>query len=181
MLDAHVPERTALLAEQLRSPDPATRYDAIRMTQALITAWRGDHTDLVMLLADCLLPEDPYTAAAGTCSGMVGALGAARLNGTMQRRSQHEHWRRDGRRQAYAAFVEAAVDYGEAIGTVQASRRDEAGHEQSAGSRAGGGARRCGPCGSRGRAGNERLGMRDWRVSPWAPLGSLSFRAERAP
>ncbi|MFE4959282.1 hypothetical protein ACFRCW_36105 [Streptomyces sp. NPDC056653] len=53
---------------------------------------------------------------------MVGALGAARPNGTMQRRSQHEHehWRRDGRRQAYAAFVEAAVDYGEAIGTVQA-------------------------------------------------------------
>ncbi|MET7551538.1 hypothetical protein ABZS94_38625 [Streptomyces sp. NPDC005500] len=58
-------------------------------------------------------------AVVGTCSGMVGALGAARLNGTMQRRSQHEHWRRDGRRQAYAAFVEAAVDYGEAIGTVQ--------------------------------------------------------------
>lgn len=48
-------------------------------------------------------------AVVGTCSGMVGALGAARLNGTMQRRSQHEHWRRDGRRQAYAAFVEAAV------------------------------------------------------------------------
>lgn len=59
-------------------------------------------------------------AIVGTCSGMVGALGAARLNGTMQRRSQHEHWRRDGRRQAYAAFVEAAVNYGEAIGTVQA-------------------------------------------------------------
>lgn len=59
-------------------------------------------------------------AVVGTCSGMVGALGAARLNGTMQRRNQHEHWRRDGRRQAYAAFVEAAVDYGEAIGTVQA-------------------------------------------------------------
>ncbi|WP_344158807.1 hypothetical protein [Streptomyces polychromogenes] len=52
---------------------------------------------------------------------MLGALGAARLNGTMQRRSQHEHWRRDGRRQAYAAFVEAAVDYSEAIGTVQAN------------------------------------------------------------
>ncbi|MCY0935943.1 hypothetical protein [Streptomyces sp. H34-S4] len=67
-------------------------------------------------------------AVVGTCSGMVGALGAARLNGTMQRRNQHEHWRRDGRRQAYAAFVEAAVDYGEAIGTVQA-------HAQSTGDR----------------------------------------------
>lgn len=72
VLDARVPERTALLTEQLRSPDAATRYDAIRMTQDLITAWRGDHTDLVMLLADCLLPEDPYTAAAAAES--LGSL-----------------------------------------------------------------------------------------------------------
>lgn len=64
VLNARVPERTTLLTEQLRSSDPATRYDAIRMTQDLIQAWRGDHTDLVLLLADCLLPEDPYTAAA---------------------------------------------------------------------------------------------------------------------
>ncbi|MEU6878856.1 HEAT repeat domain-containing protein [Streptomyces sp. NPDC046712] len=63
-LDASVPKRTALLTAQLRSPDPATRYDAIRMTQDLILAWRGDHTDLVLLLADCLRPDDPYTAAA---------------------------------------------------------------------------------------------------------------------
>ncbi|MCX4776841.1 MULTISPECIES: hypothetical protein [unclassified Streptomyces] len=59
-------------------------------------------------------------AIIGTCSGAVSALGAARLNGTMQRRSQHEHWRRDGRRQAYVAFVGAAVDYGEVISIVQA-------------------------------------------------------------
>ncbi|MFI0811866.1 HEAT repeat domain-containing protein [Streptomyces echinatus] len=64
VLDARVPERTALLTEQLRSSDHATRYDAIRMTQDLIQAWRGDHTDLVLRLAACLLPEDPYTATA---------------------------------------------------------------------------------------------------------------------
>jgi HEAT repeat protein len=64
VLDARLPERTALLTEQLRSPDPATRHDAIRMAGELIASWRGDHTDLVLLLADCLLPQDPYTAAA---------------------------------------------------------------------------------------------------------------------
>lgn len=71
-LDARLPERAALLAEQLSSPDRATRYDAIRMTQDLITAWRGDHTLLVHLLAQCLLPEDPYTsAAAAECLGSL--------------------------------------------------------------------------------------------------------------
>ncbi|MEV4436648.1 HEAT repeat domain-containing protein [Streptomyces sp. NPDC049585] len=64
ILDARLPERTALLAEQLRSPDPATRYDAIRMAHDLITSWRGDHTSLILLLTECLLSEDPYTAAA---------------------------------------------------------------------------------------------------------------------
>lgn len=64
VLDARLPERTALLTEQLRSPDPATRYDAIRMAKDLITSWRGEHTGLVVLLTECLLPEDPYTTAA---------------------------------------------------------------------------------------------------------------------
>jgi hypothetical protein len=72
VLDSRLPERTALLTEQLRSPDPATRYDAIRMAQELITSWRGDHTALVMLLAKCLVPEDPYTAAAAAES--LGSL-----------------------------------------------------------------------------------------------------------
>ncbi|MFJ9775428.1 HEAT repeat domain-containing protein [Kitasatospora sp. NPDC101157] len=75
VLDARVPERTALLTEQLRSPDPAIRYDAIRMAQDLITSWRGEHTGLVQLLADCLTPEDPYTAAAAAES--LRALGPA--------------------------------------------------------------------------------------------------------
>ncbi|WP_345567415.1 HEAT repeat domain-containing protein [Streptomyces plumbiresistens] len=63
VLDARIPERTALLTEQLRSSDAAVRYDAIRMAQDLMAAWRGDHTNLVLHLADCLLPDDPYTAA----------------------------------------------------------------------------------------------------------------------
>ncbi|MFI6586029.1 HEAT repeat domain-containing protein [Embleya sp. NPDC050493] len=63
-LDARLPERTTLLTEQLRSPDPATRHDAIRMARDLITTWRGDHRELVLLLANCLLPHDAYTAAA---------------------------------------------------------------------------------------------------------------------
>lgn len=73
-LDIRLPERTALLTAQLRSPDPATRYDAIDMTRSLISSWRGDHTHLVVLLADCLLPLDPYTAAAAAES--LGSLTA---------------------------------------------------------------------------------------------------------
>ncbi|MER6518664.1 hypothetical protein ABT246_17685 [Streptomyces sp. NPDC001553] len=64
VLNSRASERTELLAEQLRSPDPATRHDAIRMTRNLIASWRGDHTRHLLLLADCLLPHDPYTAAA---------------------------------------------------------------------------------------------------------------------
>ncbi|MFF2119122.1 HEAT repeat domain-containing protein [Kitasatospora sp. NPDC058184] len=63
VLDARVPERTALLTAQLRSPDAATRYDAVTMTWDLIRSWRGNHTSLVLLLAACLLPDDPYTTA----------------------------------------------------------------------------------------------------------------------
>ncbi|MEV5887358.1 HEAT repeat domain-containing protein [Streptomyces sp. NPDC052020] len=63
-LGARVEDRTALLTEQLSSPDPGTRYDAIDMARSLITSWRGDHTGLVRLIGDCLLPDDAYTAAA---------------------------------------------------------------------------------------------------------------------
>ncbi|MFJ8473631.1 HEAT repeat domain-containing protein [Kitasatospora sp. NPDC094011] len=76
VLDARVPERTALLTEQLRSRDPGMRYDAIRMAQDLITSWRGEYTGLVLLLADCLLPRDPYTAAAAAESlRVLGPVG----------------------------------------------------------------------------------------------------------
>ncbi|MFC9825486.1 HEAT repeat domain-containing protein [Streptomyces erythrochromogenes] len=72
-LDARVEDRTALLCEQLRSPDAATRYDAIDMARGLITSWRGDHTGLVRLLAECLLPQDSYTSAAA--AEVLGSLG----------------------------------------------------------------------------------------------------------
>ncbi|MFF5639515.1 HEAT repeat domain-containing protein [Streptomyces sp. NPDC012825] len=63
-LDTRARDRTALLTAQLRSPDPGTRYDAIAMARSLITSLRGDHTALVRLIGDRLLPADPYTAAA---------------------------------------------------------------------------------------------------------------------
>ncbi|MFE5675515.1 HEAT repeat domain-containing protein [Streptomyces erythrochromogenes] len=72
-LDARVADRTALLSEQLRSPDAATRYDAINMAHGLITTWRADHTHLVRLLAECLLSHDSYTSAAA--AEALGALG----------------------------------------------------------------------------------------------------------
>lgn len=63
-LDTRVDDREALLAEQLHSPDPGTRYDAIDMARHLVTSWRGDHTRLVRLIGACLRPEDSYTSAA---------------------------------------------------------------------------------------------------------------------
>ncbi|MFI0990747.1 HEAT repeat domain-containing protein [Streptomyces exfoliatus] len=73
-LDARLDDRTALLAEQLSSPDPGTRYDAIDMARRLITAWRGDHTRLVRLIGVCLAPRDAYTAAAA--AEALGSLAA---------------------------------------------------------------------------------------------------------
>ncbi|MEV7858518.1 HEAT repeat domain-containing protein [Streptomyces hirsutus] len=80
VLDHRVPERTALLTEQLRSLDPATRFDAIGMAQGLIGSWRGNHARLVTLIAECLLPEDPYTsvAAAETLGSLVPVTDVAR-------------------------------------------------------------------------------------------------------
>ncbi|MFE2912463.1 HEAT repeat domain-containing protein [Kitasatospora indigofera] len=75
VLDARVPQRTALLTAQLRSPDAATRHDAIPMAWDLIRSWRGDHTGLVLLLADRLRPDDPYTAA--EAAETLGKLPAA--------------------------------------------------------------------------------------------------------
>ncbi|WP_031151868.1 HEAT repeat domain-containing protein [Streptomyces xanthophaeus] len=63
VLGSRVSERTTLLAEQLRSPDPGSRYDAIRMSKDLVQSWRGDHTALLLLVSEHLLPDDPYTAA----------------------------------------------------------------------------------------------------------------------
>ncbi|MFF4259359.1 HEAT repeat domain-containing protein [Streptomyces sp. NPDC001663] len=63
VLGARVPERTAVLAEQLSSPDPGSRLDAVRMSGELIRAWRGDHTRLLLLVADQLTAADQEVAA----------------------------------------------------------------------------------------------------------------------
>ncbi|MGI8333613.1 HEAT repeat domain-containing protein [Actinomadura scrupuli] len=62
-LAARIPQRTALLAEQLRSPDPGSRLDAIRMSAELMKSWRGDHTSLIMLVAEHLDATDQEVAA----------------------------------------------------------------------------------------------------------------------
>ncbi len=51
LLGARVSQRTDLLVEQLSSPEPGVRLDAIRMTSDLVGAWRGDHSALIRLVA----------------------------------------------------------------------------------------------------------------------------------
>ena len=51
LLDVRVAHRTDLLVEQLSSPEPGVRLDAIRMTSDLVGAWRGDHSALIRLVA----------------------------------------------------------------------------------------------------------------------------------
>mgnify|MGYP003945563153 FL=1 len=67
VLGHRVAERTAVLAEQLASPDPGARLDAVRMSGELIRTWRGDHTRLLLLLACQLTTADleVATEAAG--------------------------------------------------------------------------------------------------------------------
>ncbi|ULR55728.1 HEAT repeat domain-containing protein [Streptomyces deccanensis] len=62
-LGARLPERTAVLAEQLSSPDPGSRLDAVRMSGELMRTWRGDHTRLLLLVADQLTTDDEEVAA----------------------------------------------------------------------------------------------------------------------
>ncbi|MET9593117.1 HEAT repeat domain-containing protein [Streptomyces sp. NPDC006516] len=74
-LGVRVEDRTALLTAQLCSPDPGTRYDAIAMARSVIISWRGDHTGLVRLIGNCLLPDDAYTAeAAAEAFGSLATL-----------------------------------------------------------------------------------------------------------
>ncbi|KUL28014.1 HEAT repeat domain-containing protein [Actinoplanes awajinensis] len=63
LLGARVPQRTDLLVEQLSSPEPGVRLDAIRMTSDLVEGWRGDHSTLVRLVAAQLGASNPEVAA----------------------------------------------------------------------------------------------------------------------
>ncbi|MEV6429070.1 hypothetical protein [Nocardia sp. NPDC051463] len=62
-LGSRTAERTELLTEQLRSPDPRIRLDAIRMARPLMASWRGDHSTLIVLVADQLGAADLQVAA----------------------------------------------------------------------------------------------------------------------
>ncbi|MGN9783830.1 hypothetical protein ACTMTF_20520 [Nonomuraea sp. ZG12] len=62
-LAARVSQRTALLAQQLRTPDPGSRLDAIRMSAELMKSWRGDHTSLILQVSEHLGATEHEVAA----------------------------------------------------------------------------------------------------------------------
>ncbi|WP_405405456.1 HEAT repeat domain-containing protein [Streptomyces sp. NBC_01104] len=65
-LDDRVAERTALLTDQLRSPDSGQRIDAVRMSSGLIRAWRGSYGELVRLVGEQLASHEPKLADAAS-------------------------------------------------------------------------------------------------------------------
>lgn len=65
-LDDRVAERTALLTDQLRSPDRWQRIDAVRMSGGLIRAWRGSYEELVALIGAQLADPEPRLADAAS-------------------------------------------------------------------------------------------------------------------
>ncbi|MGP3754973.1 PBS lyase [Streptomyces sp. IBSNAI001] len=65
-LDDRVEDRTALLTDQLCSPDPWQRLDAVRMSGGLIRAWRGSYEGLVRLVGAQLADPEPRLAEAAS-------------------------------------------------------------------------------------------------------------------
>ncbi|MFC9858877.1 MULTISPECIES: HEAT repeat domain-containing protein [unclassified Streptomyces] len=65
-LDDRVNDRTALLTDQLRSPDRWQRIDAVRMSGGLIRAWRGSYDGLVRLVGEQLADPEPRLADAAS-------------------------------------------------------------------------------------------------------------------
>ncbi|MFE5239230.1 MULTISPECIES: HEAT repeat domain-containing protein [unclassified Streptomyces] len=65
-LDDRVADRTALLTDQLSSPDPWQRIDAVRMSSGLIRAWRGAYEELVRLIGVQLTDPEPRLAEAAS-------------------------------------------------------------------------------------------------------------------
>ncbi|MFF9345965.1 HEAT repeat domain-containing protein [Streptomyces sp. NPDC014734] len=63
-LDDRVAERSALLADQLRSPDRHQRIDALRMSNGLIRSWRGGYEELIRLVGEQLATPEPRLAEA---------------------------------------------------------------------------------------------------------------------
>lgn len=65
-LDDRVGDRTALLTDQLSSPDPWQRLDAVRMSGGLMRAWRGSYESLVRLVGVQLGDPEPRLAEAAS-------------------------------------------------------------------------------------------------------------------
>ncbi|MFJ9445383.1 HEAT repeat domain-containing protein [Kitasatospora sp. NPDC101235] len=119
VLDSRVPERTALLAEQLCSPDPGSRLDALRMTAELVRSWRGDHGSLIALVAGRLADPHPEVVAeaaavlnachvtAGPAREALAALVAAqRAEGGPQVWASPEPHRRRAHQEAVLALAQ---------------------------------------------------------------------------
>ncbi|WP_327723085.1 HEAT repeat domain-containing protein [Streptomyces europaeiscabiei] len=102
-LGARVPERTAVLAEQLSSPDPGSRLDAVRMSGELMRTWRGDHTRLLLLVAGQLTTADHEVAAEATA-----VLEACHAIAAPAREALAAHI--DAQRAAYGPHVWATPD-----------------------------------------------------------------------
>ncbi|MGW1127719.1 PBS lyase [Streptomyces sp. NPDC002526] len=78
-LDDRVAERVALLTDQLRSPDPWQRVDAVRMSDRLIGGRRGSYAELVRLVGEQLAAPEPRLAesAARLLAGLSGLAAPA--------------------------------------------------------------------------------------------------------
>ncbi|MER7662831.1 PBS lyase [Streptomyces sp. NPDC096193] len=63
-LGDRVEDRTALLTDQLCSPDWGQRTDAVRMSGALLRTWRGEYGELVGLIGEQLSDPEPRLADA---------------------------------------------------------------------------------------------------------------------
>lgn len=57
-------------------------------------------------------------AVVGAGLGAFGVIRAARSTGNLQRRSQHEHWRRQARADAYVRFVNATDELAPAVSAL---------------------------------------------------------------
>ncbi|MCM2387985.1 PBS lyase [Streptomyces albipurpureus] len=76
-LGDRVADRTALLADQLCSPDWGQRIDAVRMSCGLLRTWRGEYDELVALIGEQLADQEPRLAnAAAIALGELFSLAA---------------------------------------------------------------------------------------------------------
>ncbi|GLF94643.1 hypothetical protein SYYSPA8_10120 [Streptomyces yaizuensis] len=76
-LGDRVADRTALLADQLCSPDRGQRIDAVRMSSALLRTRRGEYGELVALIGEQLADGEPRLAdAAAAALGELFTLAA---------------------------------------------------------------------------------------------------------